>query len=157
MCARDTSVFLRFNRSDKCALVLHSWNTFTNLTQSFSAYLRWNPLEIAPIFLWAFFLIAKKISRNLYKAISRMKHFLKLSQCLRVCAQTHFVNRKTQTYHKHFKSCVNSKIYMPFKYTISAAASAGETPEMRVACPRFLGLTALNFCLASIRRAWSEL
>ena len=37
-------------------------------------------------------------------------------------------------------------------YTISTAMSAGETPEMRPACPRFSGRILFSFCRASSRR-----
>ena len=38
------------------------------------------------------------------------------------------------------------------RWIISAATSAGETPEIRPACPRFWGRMALSFCRASRRR-----
>ena len=55
---------------------------------------------------------------------------------------------------KAAKSPVIKKFYFPslcFKYTISTATSAGDTPDTRLACPRFLGRMRLSFCRASSR------
>ena len=38
------------------------------------------------------------------------------------------------------------------KNTISAATSAGDTPEILLACPKFSGRMRFNFCRASNRR-----
>ena len=37
------------------------------------------------------------------------------------------------------------------RYTIRAARSAGDTPDMREACPMFLGFIAESFSRASMR------
>ena len=47
---------------------------------------------------------------------------------------------------------VSFKGYPSCKAIIRAAMSAGETPEMRAACPRLLGRMAVSFCRASSRR-----
>lgn len=40
--------------------------------------------------------------------------------------------------------------------TISTATSAGDTPEILDACPRFSGRISDNFCLASMRSAFID-
>ena len=42
------------------------------------------------------------------------------------------------------------------KYTISAAMSAGLTPDTRLACPKFRGRIWASFCRASSRRPCME-
>ena len=42
--------------------------------------------------------------------------------------------------------------YLP-RYTVRMDTSAGETPLMRVACPRVSGRTLCSFCLPSLDRA----
>ena len=49
------------------------------------------------------------------------------------------------------KICLFQIFFFEERYTISTATSAGETPEMRPACPRFSGRILFSFCRASSR------
>ena len=72
----------------------------------------------------------------------------------------HIRARFRQVFFKHFLhqsdiyfrcSCTHLS-FIVFKTIISTLISAGETPEIRLACPILRGLIALSFCLASILR-----
>ena len=43
-----------------------------------------------------------------------------------------------------------------FRYTINTATSAGDTPDTRLAWPRFSGRISSSFCRASRRRPWMD-
>ena len=50
------------------------------------------------------------------------------------------------------KSLLDNQISYFSSQIINAATSAGDTPEIRAACPKFKGLTAFSFSLASSRK-----
>ena len=54
--------------------------------------------------------------------------------------------------HRH-----TSLYFFASTHTISAATSAGDTPDMREARPKFSGLIFASFCLASRRRPSMQL